>query len=428
MKKIIIGLIAMIFIGVSCKKEEPYIEPSIEILSLSSDTVNIFDTLRITYKITGIDSYLDIMALIDGYTCEVLSNSGSIIEIIVPYGVRDYGREISLKYQDYISPTFYIDIDITPKVTDFFPKSGSGGDTLRIIGFGFDKFIPVKIIRVNSLPANIINSSDTLLVAIIPKGCGNGRIKLQSYYASGIYNDEPNYFLDKDVICGDFKYNFKPYSGNMYPVSYKKTDTYFNTTETINYERSNGVLQKKIYSEWKYDFYKYKNGKIDSILKYENDILVGYETFLIHAGSDEITHNFFNSSDERVKYHVYKLFNNDVVQWDFYEYSDELKAFYHQAINLFSYSSDEYILDRTVYSQDGSIHYHPIFEGYLDIYNTRLDFNIPGDPFASEAIQVYSNSSTYHNYYNEYGLLIKRVYCPTRASEVYGVIEEYVYQ
>jgi len=427
MKKIIIGLVALIFIGISCKQEEPNAEPSLTILSVSKDTLNVSDTISITYEINGFDSFLDIIVLIDGHACEVVSNSGSIVEAIVPYGLENSRHDISLKYQDYISSVYHINIDINPKITVFFPNSGVGGDTLRIVGFGFDKLIPVKIIRVNSLPAEIISSSDTLLIALIPEGCGNGKIRLQSYYAPGnTYNGEIVYWLEREIVCGNFKYNFKPYTGNTYPIAHRIQDG--SSIETITYERRDNILHRKIYSSSKYDIYKYSDGVIDSILNYENDTIISYETFLVHAGSDEIVHNFYNYNGIRQKYYVYKLHNNTLAEWNSFEYSELLNDFYNASHNSYTQELDRYIIDRTIYDTDGSIHYHPIYKGFLDIENIPLDFNIPGYPLSQYDVWVYNGENTYHNYYNEYGLLIKRVRCPLNINETSGYIQEYEYE
>ena len=120
-----------------------------------------------------------------------------------------------------------------------------------------------------------------------------------------------------------------------------------------------------------------------------------------------------------------------MVEWDFYEFSEQINDFFHSAHNFYSQEFYRYTLDRTVYNIDGSIHYHPIFEGFLDIQNTPLDFNIPGYPLSHEDVWIYNGENTYHNYYNEYGLLIKRVRLDCTIlndTEANSIVEEFEYE
>lgn len=219
MKRTVVGLIIVISIAYSCKKD--FVRPKLEIVEIINDTLNINDTLEIHYESAGIENIEDIEVLLDEQKCLVIANENNLLKAIITHGVADGVKNIYLKHPQINSQIYYLTIEIIPTVTDFYPKEGIGGDTLKILGWGFDKFTPCNIVRVNSLPADIINSSDTLLLAVIPKGCGSGIIRLQSYYTTHFtYEGELFYWLDQELICGEFKYKFKEYSGNIYPTAY----------------------------------------------------------------------------------------------------------------------------------------------------------------------------------------------------------------
>ena len=416
MRVVFIGLFLLIVVTYSCKKEIN-LEPKLEIISISNDTALVFDTLKIIYERQNIDTYSEIKVFIDNIQCEVFENNGQQLKIIVPYGISS--GILLLSHPLATSFEYHMTTSIEPTITSCSPSEGVGGDTLFIKGWGLTEINEKRIVTVNSLPVQIIQYSDTLIKGIVPEGCGSGQIRIQTFRTNGsIIGDELIYHFESEMICDNFKYNFDAYSGNVYPTL---------EGNTILERNSSGYLVKKDFGNGKYEEYKYTYELIDTIYVYDNYELTGYQTFLIHSGGEEVVQNFFDTTDELVKYYVFNLQENKIVRWEFYDRISQSNDFYLSALNLYLYSGNNLTLDRTVFNPDGTEYYHPIFEGQVDMLNTSLDFNIPGYPLSKEIVWIYNNYYAYHNYYNEFGLLIKRVRCKLGISEQYGTVYEYSY-
>lgn len=217
---------------------------------------------------------------------------------------------------------------------------------------------------------------------------------------------------------------------NMHPTTYKES---WSGGNELTYVRQNGILQKITYSTDKFVLFKYKENTIDSIINYENGELIGYETFLFNESNDELIHNFYNSKSKRIKYHKYFVLAHPIIGYYSYE-NLHIKGIYfkrHYSDLLDKYG--RYYAEKE-YCEYGIDYICDVVDsaGFIDIYNRPLDFNIPGYPFSIETIWIYNahhgyNQITYHNYYNEFGLLIKRVRCPLGISEKFGFVQEYRY-
>ncbi len=424
MKKIFLAAIALVLGLLACQKDDITVPPEIKIVNVSADTISINDTLVIDYTSKGIEDLSVVNVKIDNIAATIIKNDLNKLTVIVPYGITD--GLIELSHPIGVSDTYTIDVGIKPHVTFVGPLEGVGGDTIIIKGWGFSKVPGVKKVIVNSLPVKLFVDNDTLIKGIIPAGCGSGKIAIQSYRMGGYFSDKRSYYFDNEIICGYFNYHFKPYSGSVYPSKYIENIEYGKWVTLIR-NNQNAVI-KKIYDENQFDTCIYNNsGLIDTIKQYNYGELTEYQTFLRHVGGEEIVENFYDENDKLIKYYIFKLLNGQISRWEFYERTSITDEFYFSALNQFIYNDDFKILDRVVYYPDGSEYYHPIYEGRIDIDNQPLDFGIFGDPLSKNTIWLYNSENTYHNYYNEYGLLVKRVLVYLGISEEYNYTTLYEY-
>lgn len=439
---LIIGLASVIILVSSCtKEEEDYVEPSIDfsINNLINNSANIYDTLDISYNIIGFTVTDEIGVVINDTHCKIIESSDNNLKAVIPVGLELGQANIWLKHLDLKSYYLTFDLGVITTVTGYFPKEGVGGDTIKIMGWGFDNFTSYnssrRILRVNTLPVKIFYSSDTLLMGKIPQGCGSCKVRLQDYKGTTRIRDGSEiYKVDKEIILGDFKYNFEQYSGNRYPTSFYRPNGIYTIRKT--YLRENDMIKEINYpdDDNKFELFRYKNGKIDTILHYNKGKLTGYETFLHHVGGDEIVHNFFDATNKRTDYYVYKFFDGKLVQWDIFWYYDKLKDFYHLYKYEYIRDEDRLVIYKTYYNEDGSQKGDVIdTKGFIDIKNRPFVLNIPGhpnitgQPIAKENIWVYNSVYTSHNYYDKYGFLIKQVDCFLGVSELQGTVTEYGY-
>ena len=437
-KGIIFVLISTVFLGISsCKEEEKddrKLSASLFISAISPATASHGDTLTVQYRADNIKEINLMQVKIKDIPVAPFEITSTDFKVVVPFIESPTGQnlwsgkiKLSITHPEY--PNGYskeLMYKITAKIASISSFEGKGGDVITIKGRGFTEWETKLRLIINTLPAELAISNDSILQAIVPNGCGSGKMYIR--YGSS-YNEI-------NAELGFFRYHFASYSGNIYPIKIK--DSYSGTT--VIERNANGSIAKKIFDKGDYDLetYHYNSfGLIETIYQYKQENLIGYQTYFRHSDW-EIVHSLYDSQDELKRYNRYWLTGDKLMKWEIFTnnsgiYTGETGDFYRIVENNYTYPNDStVVLNHLQYFPSGEQDDINSYDSHFkrDYPNLPLNMNIPGDPTASVLIEnnIWDNGYPYRIYYNEYGLVIKTENIRVSLGEEYlGRTIEYEY-